>query len=220
MKVMVITYYNASCFKVQSGDTVLLFDPPSKNSGFKTPRFQTDIVFISHNHENHNGHENIPSKTEEAPFVITGPGEYEVKNTVIRGIKTFHDSDNGKKHGLNTAYVVNFENTRICHLGDFGEQELRPETQEALGEIDILLMPINGAIVGAERAVKLINQIEPKIIIPMHYFAKNFVLDKKALSDFLKEIGQEKANEMEKLTLRKKDIGDKKEEVTVLSPSL
>jgi L-ascorbate metabolism protein UlaG (beta-lactamase superfamily) len=218
---MVITYYGVSCFKIQSGDTIIVLDPPSKKSGFKPPRFQADVVCISHNHPGHNGLEHIPGKEKgTVPFGITGPGEYEIKGVTVKGLRTFHDSLSGKKYGLNTVYNFVFDKINICHLGDFGEKELRPELQESLGEVDILFVPINGAIIAAEQAVKIINQIEPKVVIPMHYFTKSFKVDKKCLSAFLKEIGQEKVTPVEKFTFRKREISDKKQEVVVLTPAL
>lgn len=188
----------------------MAFDPPSKKSGFKAPRFQADVVFISHDHDKHNGFENIAGKEKEGePFLINTPGEYEIKGMTVRGLGTFHDSVQGKKHGFNTAYVFSLENLSICHLGDFGEKELRPGIQEFLGGVDILFVPIGGVeVLEPENAAKIINQIEPKIIIPMHY-------DKKKLSAFLKEMGQEKVKAVEKLSFKKKDISDKKGEVVV-----
>jgi len=213
---MVITYYGVSCFKVQSGDTVLAFDPPSKKSGFKAPRFQADAVFISHNHDKHNGFENITGKEKDSePFLINMPGEYEIKGIVACGVGTFHDVGEGKKLGLNTAYILSLEGISICHLGDFGEKELRPATRESLGEVDILFIPVGGGnVLETGNAAKVINQIEPKIIIPMHYDS-----DKK-LDEFLKEMGKDKIKPVEKLTIKKKDIADKKGEAVVLKPLL
>lgn len=212
---MIITYYGVSCFKVQSGDMVLAFDPPSKKSGFKAPRFQSDVVFISHDHDKHNGFENMGSKEKEKePFLINTPGEYEIKGMIVRGINTFHDSEKGKKLGFNTVYVFTLEGLNICYLGDFGEKELRPDVQEFLGGVDILFAPVGGgSVLEPENAVKIVNQIEPKIVVPMHY-------DKKKLSDFLKETGKDKVKAIEKLTLKKKDISDKGGEVVVLKPLL
>jgi L-ascorbate metabolism protein UlaG (beta-lactamase superfamily) len=211
---MIITYYGLSCFKVSSGEFVLAFDPPSKKSALKSPRFQADAVFISHNHDNHNGYEAISAKEGSRPLKISGPGEYETGQADIEGILSFHDDQSGKKSGLNTIYAVNLEEIRLCHMGDFGETELRPETREALGRIDVLFLPIGGKdVIGPENAVKIANQIEPRIIIPMHY-------EKKDLNDFLKEIGQSDAKPENKLTLKKKDLPENKTNVLVLSPAV
>ncbi len=206
---MVISYYGLSCFKAQSGEVVFVFDPPSKESGFKPPRFQANAVLISHNHKNHNGREN-PSR-----IIIDGPGEYEIDGVYICGIESFHDSVLGEKHGLNTIYTARVEDISICHLGDFGENNLRPETKEAIGKIDVLFVPIGGeTVLDSARAIKISEQLEPKIIIPMHY---NLSANKKELKGFLDEFGKEAVKSMDKLTIKKKDFSDKKTEIVVLS---
>jgi L-ascorbate metabolism protein UlaG (beta-lactamase superfamily) len=219
---MVITYYGISCFKIQSGETVLVFDPPSKDFpvsdfGLKIPRFQTDIVLISHNqHKDHNGYETLPGKGDsEYPFIIDGPGDYEIQKVLIKGIKSFHDSELGKKFGLNTIYVVEIEGINICHMGDFGEKNLTGQIKESLRDIDILFIPILGPSMDPQMAAQIAAQIEAKIIIPMHYHK-----DKKALKKFLDEFGNGENKPVEKLTLKKKDIADKKGEAIILIPCL
>lgn len=85
---MVISFYNHSCFKIQSGDFVLAFDPPSKESGYKTPKFQADIIFISHNSKNHNGKDVLSLKDENEMSIIDTPGEYEIKDVIIKAVQT------------------------------------------------------------------------------------------------------------------------------------
>ena len=211
---MVITYYGLSCFKVSSGDFTVAFDPPSKKSSLKSPRFQADVVFISHNHDNHSGYDVIAEKDGESPLKIEGPGEYETRGIVIQGIPSYHDNTNGKKHGNNTIYTVFFEDIRLCHLGDFGEPELRNETLEAVGPVDILFLPIGGeTVIDPEEAAKIATALEPRIIIPMHY-------DKKTLAAFLKEIGADSATTDDKLTIKRKELPDDKTDVRILNASL
>ena len=122
---MIITYYGAGCFKVQSGETVLAFNPPSKESEFKSPRFASDIVLVSSNHKDYNGWENIPGKTEGSkPFVADGRGEYEISGIYIKGI-----GSNGRN---NTVYSLNLEDIAICHLGGF-EQRNGPQLERSGG---------------------------------------------------------------------------------------
>lgn len=208
---MVITYYGVSCFKIQSGETVIAFDPPSKKSEEKNPRFETHIAFISHNHPRHNGYDVLNGKGGEL-FIIDTPGEYEARGIRSVGVRAFHDNENGKKYGLNTVYRVEMEGITLAHLGDFGERVLAGEAKETLGGIDILFVPIGGdTVLDPEEAAAIVNQIEPGIVIPMHYDAKN-------LKTFLKEMGQE-ATEEDKLTIKKKEINGEETKVVVLKPA-
>jgi len=196
---MVITYYGASCFKVQSGETVLVFNPPSKESEFKSPRFAADVVLISADHKDYNGRENIPAKEEgRAPFVIDSPGEYEIKGLAIKGLAD----------GLNTIYILIFEDISFCHLGRFKEKEIKPELKEEIAENDILFVPVFED--DGQKASQFIAQIEPKIAIPMHYKESD-------LKKFLKEFGNGNIKPVEKLTIKKKDLGEETRVVVISS---
>lgn len=204
---MVITYYGLSCFKIQSGETVLAIDPFSKESGLTPPRFGADAVLISHGHENHNNIDALTSKEKEGGvFKIAGPGEYEFKGIIVRGIESFHDSKGGKQKGKNTIYIMEWEGMRLAHLGDYGEETLRSEVQEALGTPDIMFLPVGGVdTIDGEAAAKLINQIEPRIIIPMHYKISGFKAKLDGVEAFMKEMG-EKVEPEEKFTIKKSGL--------------
>ncbi len=199
---MVITYYGASCFKIQSGDTTLVFDLPA----VKAPRFHADIIIQSNSYD--------VEKILEDSFLIDSPGEYEVKGVYVRGLKSYADSSSGKKCGLNTIYVLRLENMNLCFLGDFGEKELRPELKEGIGKIDVLFVPIDGEnVLDAEDARNIINQIEPAIAIPAHYSEEK---KGEVLKKFLGEMGQKDTKPQEKLSIKKKDIKENGTEVMVL----
>lgn len=219
---MVITWYGHSCFKIQSGDLVLVTDPFAKDIGLTPPRMRADIVTITHGHPDHNNTESLGGN----PFVITGPGEYEVGGAYIHGIETFHDTEQGASRGLNTVYIIGIEDLTIAHFGDFGEDGLRPETADELGSIDILMIPIGGTYtIDAKQAAKIVKQLEPRFVIPMHYAVNSDVTSRvKRLSfkidgvdSFLKEMGVGTVEPVEKFTIRKKDISlEEKTEVVVL----
>ena len=203
---MVITYYGAGCFKVQSGETVLAFNPPSKESEFKSPRFASDIVLVSSNHKDYNGWENIPGKTEGGkPFVADGQGEYEISGIYIKGI-----GSNG--HG-NTIYSLTLEDISICHLGALSK-EMDPSLKEAVGEVDILFIPIGGGeLLDPQKAASAAIHLEAKIVIPMNY-------NESQLKQFIKEFGADKTESLEKLTIKKKDLVEKKGEIVVLKSAV
>src|SRR3989339_388328 len=201
---MVITYYGAACFKVQSGETVLAFNPPSKESEYKSPRFASDIVLVSSNHKDYNGWENLPGKTEGGnPFVAEGQGEYEVSGIYIKGV-----GSNGRN---NTVYSLVLEDISICHLGALSK-EMDPSLKEAVGEVDILFIPIGGGeLLDPQKAAGAAIHLEAKVVIPMNY-------NESQLKQFIKEFGAGEATAADKLTIKKKDLAEKKGEVVVLKP--
>lgn len=204
---MVITYPGHSCFKIQTNvngqSLVLVIDPFDKGLGLTPPRFGADIVLISHQHHDHNNAAAIAGQ----PFLIEGPGEYEIKGINIMGISSFHDQEKGSKRGLNTIYRIKTEEITLCHLGDLGQNILNEEQLEMINEIDILFVPVGGTYtLDAKEAAIVCNQIEPKIIIPMHYRAPGVNLQIEPVDKFLREIGAPKSEPIEKLTLKKKDL--------------
>lgn len=205
---MVITWYGQSCFKIQAGETVLTIDPFDKSIGLTPPRFRADILAITHNHYDHNNKESINGE----PFLIDGPGEYEIKGLEILGIESFHDNAEGAKRGKNTIYKIVMDEIRLCHLGDLGQEKLTDKQLQTLGEIDILMIPVGGKYtIAASESIVIINQIEPRIVIPMHYKIPGLKIDIASLSEFLKEFGNKEARPEEKLTLKKKDLPQEEE---------
>ena len=206
---MIITYYGGEFFKVQFGDITLAFNPISRDSSLKSSRFGADIVFISTNHKDFNGIDQV-THGEKKPFIINGPGEYEVKGVFIKGLP----SKSGL--GMNTIYSISLENMNICFLGALNNPELDAESEEALDGIDILFVPIGGEeVLDPVKAYKLAISLEAKIIIPMHYGDMGM---KDALKVFLKEAGENPISES-KLTLKKKDLEGKEGSIAILDSS-
>jgi L-ascorbate metabolism protein UlaG (beta-lactamase superfamily) len=214
---MKITWYGHSCFKLmvksKNGDRItIITDPFTKDYGLTPPRGGADIVLVSHDHNDHN---NVKAISGE-PFVIDSPGEYDVKGVFIRGIFSYHDNSQGKERGTNTIYVIETEDMKICHLGDLGEKELSNEQLDKIGDIDILMIPVGGiyTIDGSE-AVKIINQIEPKVVIPMHYKIPKLTLKLNSVDKFLEEIGGQKET-LEEFSIQKKDLIEQEMKVVVM----
>jgi L-ascorbate metabolism protein UlaG (beta-lactamase superfamily) len=210
---MVITWYGQSCFKIQSGETVIFADPFNKEIGLTPPRGQANIVTVSHRHLDHN---NVDSLSGE-PLIIEGPGEYEIRGVNIKGIFSYHDNEDGKKRGTNTIYVIEIEGIKLCHLGDLGQKKLTDEQLEEIDEVDILMIPIGGKYtVDAEEAAEIINQIEPRVVIPMHYKISGLKADLGGVEPFLKEMGAAKKSPVDKLTIKKKELPAEETEVVVM----
>lgn len=215
MQGMIITYNGAQFFKIEQGKMVLAFNPVSKASkrGISA-KFGADIAFVTTNHPDYNGIEQL-SFGERSPLVISGPGDYEVKEIFVKGLLS-SASIAGKKY-INTIYTLTVDNINIVFLGALentkeGEQ-LAKEAREAINSPDILFVPIGGRdVLDAKSAAKLASSLEPKLIIPMDY-------DSASLKAFLKESGEEKAETVDKLTLKLKDLDGKEGEVIVLKAS-
>ena len=202
---MIIQWYGQACFKIQSGDFVMAIDPYGKEIGLTPPRFRANVVLVTHNHHDHNNADTIAGE----PFLITGPGEYEVKGAYVSGIETFHDKSQGRERGMNTIYKISLEDITIVHLGDFGEGVLRDETVDAIGNTDVLMMPVGGVYtIDAEEAARVVKQIEPRIVIPMHYNIDGLAVKLGGVGAFLKEVGASGTIAQEKFTIKKKDLSD------------
>ncbi len=204
---MVITHHGGQCFKVSFGDTTLAFDPISKKSKLSAVKFGSDVAFISMQHADFNGADQVAHGNKQ-PFVVDGPGEYEIGDVTGRGygVKTTYD----KVERYNTIYQVTLEGMNIVFLGALSDHEIDPKILGELGDIDILFVPIGGGdVLEVPQASKLATKLEAKCIIPMHY-------EKAALEAFLKEEGSSNGKPEDKLTLKKKDVAVMSGEIHVL----
>lgn len=205
---MVISYLGGECFKVSQGDLTLAFNPPNKSSKLASAKFGADIALVSLDHDDFNGADNA-AFGERQPFVIEGPGEYEVKGVQVRGFGAAAEYD-GKKT-INTIYSVSLEGMNLVFLGAQGDAELPAEAVAELDDIDILFMPVGGGgVLDHAAAGKLAVKLGPKVVVPMHYTDAS-------LKAFLKEAGAEGAVRQDKLTVKKKDLDGKEGEVVVLT---
>ena len=210
---MIITYLGKQFFKIQQGDTVLAFNPIGKDSKVSSPsRFGADVAFTTTNYKDFNGVDMV-SHGETVPFVVSGPGDYEVKDIFIKGLISDSVID-GKKY-INTIYSLSVDGINLCFLGALSSENLPSETREAIDTADIVFVPVGGdGVLAPAAAYKLASSLEPKIIIPMDYGEDK---EKNTLKTFLKEAGEEKVEAIEKLTIKKKDLEGKDAEVVVLS---
>ncbi len=185
------------------------------NIGLNLPKLEADILLLTHNHEDHNNKKIF----KKEPFIIDGPGEYEIRDIFIQGIFSFHDNEKGKKRGANTIYTIAGEEIRICHMGDFGQEELTDKQLQEIGEIDVLMIPVGGNYtIDAKGATKIISQIEPRIVIPMHYKIPGLKIKLDDLSLFLKAIGEKGARGEEKLSVFKKSLPVEEMKIIPLIP--
>lgn len=194
---MLITYLGHSSFKLKGKTGTVVTDPFTTMAvGLPYPGVSADIVTVSHQHDDHNAVAQVKGTARRPkPFLVTQPGEYEVGGISVFGVSSFHDASQGAERGSNTIFTILLDELRVCHLGDLGHP-LSTEQVEAIGSVDILLCPVGGVFtIDPQLAIKTIRQIEPAIVIPMHYrtpqHQPQIFADLKTVSDFLQQYGTE-----------------------------
>lgn len=164
---MEISWLGHSCFQIKGKSATLITDPFSPQAGDASGlgKLSASIVTISHDHQGHNYAVGVGGN----PRVVRGPGEYEISDVLITGVPAYHDNERGKVLGRNTIYVIHMDDIVICHLGDLGHT-LQEEQLEEVADADVLLIPISGQhTINAAQAAEVISQVEPRLVIPMHY---------------------------------------------------
>ncbi len=256
---MQIFWKGQSCFQIitqtgKNNQVYLVTDPFNETIGLRVPKLEADILLISHSHIDHNNKKAVSSPVPgQIPFLIEGPGEYEIKSVFIQGIhllgaakpslagdetksqRPWHDEKEGKERGENTIYTIEAEDLKLCHLGDFGQKELSDEQLEKIGDIDILMIPVGGVYtIDSKGAAKIISQIEPKIVIPMHYQIPErqrrvemkrqlhrlpkLKVKLEGIDKFLKAMGTKSTEPQNKLSIKKKDLSSEGLKIVVLKP--
>jgi len=201
---MEIKYLAHSSFLIKTKDAKVITDPfDPKFVGLKFSKQEADVVTISHTHKDHSFTELI----EGIPLILTWPGQFEKKGVRIWGFSSFHDKVGGKERGENILYKIESEGVSILHCGDLGT--IPTDTQiDEIGDVDILLVPVGGKYsLTADEAIQLIKKVEPSIVIPMHYGRQDLLIEGLApLEEFLKKMGAEQTEPLEKLVVKKEDF--------------
>lgn len=199
---MEVTWLGHACFRLKGRDSVVLMDPCPRTTGYSIGRQQANIVTVSHDHSEHSYLEAVTGAHRR----IDAPGEYEIGGVLITGVRTYHDSKRGAERGRNTTFVVEVDEVRVCHLGDLGHVPTQ-EQSEALTDIDVLLVPVGGhTTIDAEAASEIISQLEPKLVVPMHYATDATTGTLDPLDGFIKQMGVSAPAPQPKLTLTKSTV--------------
>lgn len=166
---MEITYLGHSCFKLKNKLGTVIMDPYDESVGLVLGKQTADVVTISHDHNDHNAYSRIKTASDEEPMVIRVPGDYETRGISVFGTEAWHDDKEGAVRGPNTIFTVLMDGVSVCHLGDLGHKLTESQLGQ-IGEVDVLLCPVGGHFtIDAKLAVEVMNQLEPKYFIPMHY---------------------------------------------------
>lgn len=191
---MEIKYFGHSCFRLKGKKATVIIDPYSDEIGLKMPKLTAEIVVVSHSHFDHNNVAVVKGTPKrEQPFLVEGPGEYEISGVGMIGISSFHDAVKGQERGKNTIFVLKMDGLTIVHLGDLGET-ISDDKAEEIGPVDVLFVPVGGEVtIGPKEAAAVVNKLEPRIVIPMHFLAPGLTSSMakglRPVEEFLHEMG-------------------------------
>lgn len=216
---MVLQWYGHACFKIQGNqtDASLVLSPFEASMGRKLSRLSADIVIISKDTPEFNAI-SLVKGTAGDPFLIQCPGEYEVKKVFVTGVAAQKTgvTKSGKADST-ILYSIGIDDVTIGHLGDI-DRPLTESELDALGRIDILLLPVGGhSVLGPQLAVEVLNQIEPRVAIPMMYALSGMKGELESVERFLKEYGIKDAEKVDRLKMIKRDLPAEETRVILLN---
>ncbi len=210
---MEIIWYGGGCFRLRGRGAAVITDPFSPESGYRLPRMGANLVTISHDDPANNYARGV----RDNPYVITGPGEYEVAGVFVIGVACYHDDKQGAVSGPNTAYLIELEDMTVCHLGDLGHVPTQEQIEEFDG-IDILMIPVGGRdVLTGPRAAEVVNLIEPKVVVPMRYRIADMDREMGTLTRFLTEMEAADVAPEESLKITASQLGEDTR-VCILTP--
>ncbi len=186
---MEITWYGHCAFRVGDRGRYVLMDPYGPEMGRELGKKAAEVVTISRDDPAHNYSRLASGRT----YVISGPGEYEIAGVFITGIATNGDAD-PQERGRNTAYVVEFDEFVLCHLGAMSRVPNQEQIEELgeLADIDILMVPVGGrTVLTAARAVEVVALLEPNLVLPMHYKVRGLTTEGDTATRFLRQMAVE-----------------------------
>lgn len=177
-----ISWLGHAMFLIESSDGIrILTDPYSSRTGYSVPKVTADIITVSHHHYDHDNVGHIGG----SPVIIEQLGKFVINSITIAGIPSYHDEVMGQKRGSNIIFKIYLNKIVIAHMGDFG-QDITEEQLLALADVDILIIPVGGRYtIDYRQAAKIVQNIKPNIVIPMHYKTKDCVINIDPAEPFL-----------------------------------
>jgi L-ascorbate metabolism protein UlaG (beta-lactamase superfamily) len=166
-KGITIDYFGHSSFGISDNEGMkIVTDPYDPVLGYTFPSISTQVLTVSHDHFDHN---NVAALNGYEQLINATTGSFTNGDIEIRGFASWHDTTEGSERGANTIYTYEINKIKVCHLGDLGHQPSE-ELINGIGEVDVLMIPVGGSFtINSEEAIKVINSINPKVVIPMHY---------------------------------------------------
>jgi L-ascorbate metabolism protein UlaG (beta-lactamase superfamily) len=193
---MIIRWLGQASFNIEAADgRTIRTDPFDESLGLPICKGPADVVTVSHTHFDHAAVHLVARD----PEVVDAPGTREAGGFIFTAVPTCHDAEGGAKRGGNLVFCFEVDGVRLCHLGDLGHT-LTTEQIEAIGPVDVLIVPVGGFYtIDAAEADKVIGQLAPKVVLPMHYKLPGMSLPIDDIGPFLK--GKKDVQHMEVLDL-------------------
>ncbi|HEX3693717.1 MAG TPA: MBL fold metallo-hydrolase [Solirubrobacteraceae bacterium] len=174
---MQVEWFGQSAFALTSSEGRVFIDPfadlsPLKDRGmkFEYPPIscgEVTLLLVTHEHLDHNGVEAIGG---DPPILRSTAGRLESPIGEVTAVASEHDERAGTERGPNTIFVFELDGVRVAHFGDFGQRTLREEQAQAVGGVDLLMLPVGGGpTIGAEQATEIVKRLAPRWVVPMHY---------------------------------------------------
>jgi len=198
---MELTWYGRTCIRIRGRDAVVVADPYQSVVGPTGRGISGDVVTFSHPDDSplprakgkpsRDGMTLLPSSLDSA-FVLDGPGEYEVKEVLVTGVRTYRDDARGAQVGKQTAFVIEVDGLHTIHLGEIGHL-LSEEKLADIGSVDIVCVPLGGSLAPSQAAA-VVAQLDPRIVVPMPVCEDDADCEE-ALKRFFHEMGTEPATQ-------------------------
>jgi L-ascorbate metabolism protein UlaG (beta-lactamase superfamily) len=211
---MELVWYGLSCFRLsERGKATVVTDPYDESIGLPPLKVKADVVTVSHEAP---GHSNIKA-VKGKPRAISLPGEYEIGDVFITGIRMEPKEKKAKGARTNTLYVFDFDGLTVAHLGDLAYVPTQSQI-ENLGTVDIALVPAGGGqALSPAKAAEVISRIEPSIVVPMHFKTNKEQTGLGSVTRFLTEMGAAKSEPLRSLKVSKSSLSEETQ-VLVLEP--
>ena len=213
---MNIKFYGHACFSIVSQNGSVVTDPYGDEIGLKLPSLTSDVVTVSHDSKAHNN----AVAVSDSPMVLNWPGEYETKGIHFKGIHSFHHSKEDEEQLPNTIFTINLKGIHYCHLGAQGTK-LTPEQLEQVGDVDILFVPVGGkGCLDYKKSKEVIEQIEPRIVIPMMYHTDGSNVGLDSLEGFLSAMGAKNIEPIDEFSVKRSELPEDNSKVVILNPTI
>jgi L-ascorbate metabolism protein UlaG (beta-lactamase superfamily) len=210
---MDIIWHGYSCFEIKTKGCTTVIDPYSSEIGLTLPSLKADIVLVSREHPGHNNSKGVQGEYR----LIDWAGEYEIKGVAVSAQK-IEPKDIAKKPVM--YFTLDIGGIRICFLGDIGKG-LNEELIESIGNVDILLIPVGGGeVMDAKTAHSVVEELEPRAVIPMHYGIPGLKEILETADGFMKLSGAV-VEPKDKFTISERtELSPEKTEFILLNPTL